>query len=68
MTFFIVLGMIAMFVGGLVLICHSLFGLFFTYAFSGKLSFSEFLVAGIIFSLGVYAWYFVFSHMSINIG
>lgn len=68
MTFFIVLGMVIMFVVGLLLICGSLIGILFTSQFSGHVSFGEFLVACIMFGLGAYTWYFVFSHVSIGIG
>ncbi|AFC21574.1 membrane protein [Cronobacter phage vB_CsaM_GAP32] len=68
MTFFTILGMGIVFLIGLILICFSLFGLFFTSAFSGKISLSEFIVACIIFCIGGYAWYFVFSHVSIGLG
>lgn len=68
MTFFIVVGMIIVFVIGLFLICGSIFGLMYTGAWTGRIRLSEYFVAGIMFCLGLYAWYFVFSHVSIGIG
>ncbi|AMM43691.1 membrane protein [Pectobacterium phage vB_PcaM_CBB] len=68
MTFFIVLGMVVLFVIGLLLIVSSVASVMFIGAFSGRVSFSEFIVACIMFGIGVIAWYLVFSNVSIGIG
>lgn len=68
MTFFIVLGMIILFVIGLAAIVSGVVIPLYAAAWNGRFNKLEVIYGIILVCFGAWAWYFVFSHVSIGIG
>ena len=68
MSFFIIVGMIVLFIMGIGMVLGSVFLILMSSAFSGKHDIGVVIPCLIGFCTGVYALYYLFTHLSINIG
>ncbi|QXO11814.1 hypothetical protein pEaSNUABM44_00118 [Erwinia phage pEa_SNUABM_44] len=68
MIVFIIIGMVLLFLFGLAAIIGSVIIPMYVCAWTGKVSKGEIAISIIMFVIGSFSWYYVFSHMSLNIG